>query len=411
MSSNSPPSISLNQFFFWKSKFLFLLIIFPLFIPQYSFCLESEINKEIGDFRTKLRRIQKGINTQESDIQKSENEERSLLLELEILDKRLAEQQLKLEEFEQRIIHQHTLIEEKTAKLNTIHSEKSFSADHLAKRIKAFYTMGDIGLLNVTFSTQAFPELLRFHDAFDEMIRYDQNIFEVYRKTISNLERAKTALSLEESVLQDFKDQVVKEKQEIIRTTSEKKNLLLHIRTQAKLNKQAIIEMQQTSEALSGALVALKKKTNAQEYRFSDNKGSLPPPVDGVIVTLFQQEKTNKLGVSRKSSGIALEAPDGTKIKAVSEGSVVFSGYLRGYGNTVIIHHGYQYFSVTSRIEKLLVRQGDTVKPESIIGIMGDAATLFDGGLYFEIRHGKKPLDPILWLNPNRLSTPHEKSN
>lgn len=411
MSSNSPPSIYLNQLFFWKSKLLFLLIVFSFFLPQNSYGLESEINKEIIDFRDKLRRIEKGINTQERDIQRSENEERSLLLELEILDKRLAEQQVKLEEFEKRIVHQHTLIEEKTTKLNTIRSEKSYAADHLAKRIKAFYTMGEIGLLNVTFSTKAFPELLRFHDAFDEMIRYDQNMFEVYRKTISSLERAKTALNLEESVLQDFKDQVVKEKQEIIRTTSEKKNLLLHIRTQAKLNKQAIIEMQQTSEALSSALVALKKKTNSQEYRFSDNKGSLPPPVDGVIVTLFQQEKTNKLGVSRKSSGIALEAPDGTKIKAVSEGSVVFSGYLRGYGNTVIIHHGYQYYSVTSRIEKLLVRQGATVKPESIIGIMGDAATLFDGGLYFEIRHGKKPLDPILWLNPNRLSTPHERSN
>ena len=243
------------------------------------------------------------------------------------------------------------------------------------------------------------------------MIRYDQDIFEGYRETIDNLERVRKALSLEEELLQDFKEQVVKEKQKIIRTTDEKKNLLLHIRTQAKLNKQAIIEMQQTSEALSSALVALKKKTNAQEYRFSDNKGSLPPPVDGVIVTLFQQKKTNKLGISLKSTGIALEAPDGTKIKAVSEGSVVFSGYLRGYGNTVIIHHGYQYYSITSRIEKLLVREGDTVKPESVIGIMGDAATLFDGGLYFEIRHGKKPLDPILWLNPNRLSTPQERSN
>jgi len=411
MSSNSPLLISLNQLFSWKSPLLFLLIISPLFLPQYSFCLESGTNQEITDFRNKLRRIQKGINTQESDIQRSENEARSLLLELEILDKQLAEQQLKLEEFEKRILLQHALIEEKTSKLNTIHSEKSFAADHLGKRIKAFYTMGEIGLLNVTFSSTAFPELLRFHDAFEEMIKYDQNIFEVYRKTINDLERVKRALSLEEAVLQDFKDQVVKEKQEIISTTNEKKNLLLHIRTQTKLHKQAKVEMQQTSDALSSALVALKNKTNAQEYRFSDNMGSLPPPVDGVIVTLFQQENTNKLGISRKSSGITLEAPDGTKIKAVSEGSVVFSGYLRGYGNTVIIHHGYQYYSVTSRIEKLLVRQGDTVKPESLIGIMGDAATLFDGGLYFEIRHGKKPLDPILWLNPNRLSTPQERSN
>jgi len=388
-----------------------MFCIFFLLTAPSSYCLENNTHKEITDFRIKLRRIQKGINTQENDILTTENEARNLLLEIEILDKKLADRQAKVQKFEKQIVHQHTLIKDKTSKLNEIRSKKRIAAEHLKKRIKAYYTLGNMGLLNVAFSTKGFPDLLQFHDAFNEMIKYDQHITQMYRKTIDSLERAKTALKLEESVLEDFMEQVIKEKKEIITTTNEKTNLLLHIKTQTKLHKQAIVEMQQVSDALSNALVALKNKTNIQEFKFSDNKGSLPPPVDGVIVTLFQQKSTNKLGISRKSSGITLEAVDGTKIKAVSEGSVIFSGYLRGYGNTIIIHHGYQYYSVTSRIEKLLVHQGDTVKAESIIGIMGDAATLFDRGLYFEIRHGKQPLDPILWLNPNRLSLPAEQSN
>ena len=106
--------------------------------------------------------------------------------------------------------------------------------------------------------------------------------------------------------------------------------------------------------------------------------------------------------------GIELKAPDGTKIIAVSEGEVIFSGYLRGYGNTIIIHHGYQYYTVTSRIEKLMVNKGDKVQAETLIGVVGDTATLFAEGLYFEIRHGRNSLDPLLWLNPNRLSSLHE---
>jgi murein DD-endopeptidase MepM/ murein hydrolase activator NlpD len=119
----------------------------------------------------------------------------------------------------------------------------------------------------------------------------------------------------------------------------------------------------------------------------------------------------NKLGISKRSSGIELRARDGTDIRAVSSGDVVFSGYLRGYGNTIVIYHGYKYYTVTSRIEKILVEKGRKVKRGQTIGIMGDTATLFDEGLYFEIRQGKTSLDPLLWLNPNKLNAPQDLVN
>jgi septal ring factor EnvC (AmiA/AmiB activator) len=168
--------------------------------------------------------------------------------------------------------------------------------------------------------------------------------------------------------------------------------------------------MQEAAEKLSGALVALKNRYQVREDTFLANKGKLPPPVDGIIITLFGQKKENRLGIKRKSNGITLKAENGTKIRPISKGSVIFSGYLRGYGNTIIIHHGFQYYTVTSRIEKLFVKKGDVVRPDAVIGIMGDTATLFDEGLYFEIRHGKQSLDPLLWLDPNRLSTAEERT-
>jgi len=386
------------------SFFLFFLLA----VPSYSIQKKSSSKEKISDFRIKIRRLEKGISSQEKQIQTTENRERNLLLELEVLDKNLAERQARLEELETHMSHQLVLIRKKTEALNTIYSEKKTVENHLGKRIKAYYTMGGIGLLNVTFSTKSLPELLLFHDAFDALILYDQNVIKVYRKTIRDLEGAKTALTLEKSLLQDFIDQVVKEKKEVTLSKNAKKSLLIHIRTQTKLHKQAIAEMQEASAALSDSLVSLKKKTKPQKKKFLSNKGKLHPPVDGVIVTLFQQVKVNKLGISRKSSGITLKVADGVKIKAISEGTVVFSGYLRGYGNTIIVHHGEEYYTVTSRIEKLLAHEEDTVKTGDVLGITGDTATLFDEGLYFEIRHGKESLDPLLWLDPNRLSTVDE---
>jgi septal ring factor EnvC (AmiA/AmiB activator) len=175
------------------------------------------------------------------------------------------------------------------------------------------------------------------------------------------------------------------------------------VRTQEKLHQQAIVEMQEASESLARSIVSVKNRKDLRAQHFLNDKGRLPPPVVGQVVTLFQQEKIDKFGISRQSAGIEIQAPNGAKIVSISEGEVIFSGYLRGYGNTVIVHHGFQYYTVTSRIEKILVVKGQVVGKKETIGIVGDTATLFDEGLYFEIRHGDVSLDPLSWLEPDNL--------
>ncbi len=366
-------------------------------------------DKDISAVRGSIHQLQQGITQQENKISETQNTERNILAELEVLDKKLVAQQNKLEELKRKMQQQETTIDREESALKKIRSEKNIVENHLQKRITAYYTMGDIGLMNVTFSTKTLPELLTFHDAFDVLIKYDQNVIKVFKDTIETLVRVTTALDLEKSVLEDFLNQTVHEKDVLQKTMSEKKALLTQVRTQENLHKQAISEMQQASDGLAESIASMKNKVQIYEQKFLADKGSLPPPVDGNLITLFHQEKTNKLGIARNSGGIEFQAFDGTKIVAVSDGDVIFSGYLRGYGNTVIIDHGFQYYTVTSRIEKILVKKGQKVKKQETIGVMGDTATLFGEGLYFEIRHDREPLDPLLWLNPNRLSNLHER--
>jgi len=368
-------------------------------------------DNDVSNFRIKIRRLQHGIVQQKNQISETKQQEIGILEELELLDHKLSSQKEKLTQLNAKMAQQQSLIDREEKALSKICTEHDFVEKHLEKRITAYYTMGDIGLLNVTFSTKTLPELLTFHDSFDSLIKYDQDVIKVYRETIDELERAKDALTLEKNILGEFIVVAKQEQQVLADTKADKRSLLTHVRTQTRLHKQAIDEMQQASERLADSIVAIKNKNEVYEEGFLTNKGSLPPPVDGTIITLFQQQKTNKLGIQRNSLGIELQAADGTDIIAVSGGDVIYAGYLRGYGNTVIIHHGLQYYTVTSRIERILVEKGDKVKIDDKIGVVGDTATLFDEGLYFEIRHGRESLDPLLWLNPNRLSAFHESSS
>lgn len=367
--------------------------------------LDGETEEDVSSYRIKVRRLQKVISRQETRIEEAKTEERNILSELEGLDKKLVSQQKKLEELEAKIETQQKLIDKEELSLLQISIKKGSVEEHLMKRINAYYTMGDIGFINVTFSTKRFPELLTFHDAFDRLLKYDQEVLKDYQTALQGVVRVKKALDLEKTVLEDFLQQTTLETERLEDIKTEKNRILAHIRTQNILHQQAIQEMLQASEELSKSILEIKSKRQQSDNGFLVRKGKLAPPIaGGTLTTLFHQEKLNKLGVSRKSQGIELQAPDGTKVSAIYDGEVIFSGYLRGYGNTIIIHHGFQYYSLTARVENTLVTKGQKLAKGTEIGTVGAAATLFDEGLYFEIRHGQESLDPLMWLDRSLLS-------
>ena len=62
------------------------------------------------------------------------------------------------------------------------------------------------------------------------------------------------------------------------------------------------------------------------------------------------------------------------------------------------------YYSITSRMEKIKSQPKDTVNAGDVIGYAGDVATLFDKGIYFEIRHNTEPEDPLNWITMQGLT-------
>ncbi len=362
----------------------------------------------VKTFRINIQRLQEGLAAQREQFSETLNMERNLLKEIEEIDRRLAEQSDKLSALVKQRDSQQALIDQKEQELVDVRVEKEKVQRHLQKRINAYYKMGNIGLLNVTFSAQTLPELLRFRDAFQSLIAYDQNVITIYRKSIAALERATKTLNLEKAVLTDFINQAIAEQAAIDVSKDAKQTLLHHIQTQSQLHKQAIAEMEKAEAELSASLLALKTSQDRAEQGFLQKKGFLPPPLSGTLVALFQQEVTNALGIAKKSSGIAIKAVDGSKVKAIFPGSVIFAGYLRGYGNTIIVHHGFQYYSITSRVEKVLVQKDIPVETGTVLGETGGTATLVDEGVYFEIRHGSTSLDPMLWLAPGGLHYPED---
>ncbi len=397
-----------------KIAIAWLILAFSMFLSVTAFSetiseretKKSEISQGIKKYRINIRRLQQGIQRQQEQVKQNRQQERNLLAELQDIDSRLLEQKEKLDVLEDRMRAQQELIAVKGRELARSRHEKETVQGHLQKRIQAYYKTGNIGFMNVAFSTKTLPELLQINDSFQTLIKYDRQVIDTYRHTIGELERSIQSFELEQGLLKEFIDQNITEKEKLDLIKQEKEILLARIRTETKLHEQAILEMEQAATSLASNIQVLEKKEDLIDQSFLRNKGAMPPPVNGEVISRFEEQTTNRLGITSVSRGIAIAAPSGTIVRAIHEGEVMYSGYLRGYGNTIIVNHGYQYYSVSSRIERLLVKKGDKIDELSEIGLMGDTATLMSEGLYFEIRHGSENLDPLLWLDTSKLVLP-----
>jgi septal ring factor EnvC (AmiA/AmiB activator) len=128
---------------------------------------------------------------------------------------------------------------------------------------------------------------------------------------------------------------------------------------------------------------------------FSRLKGALRLPVAGELMNHFGAPREGG-GVSWK--GLFIRAAQGTAVKAIAAGQVVFSEWLRGFGNLIIVDHGEGYMSLYSNNESLYKQVGERVQPGDPIAAVGNSGGQPDPGLYFEMRHQSRPVNPLLWV-------------
>jgi septal ring factor EnvC (AmiA/AmiB activator) len=127
---------------------------------------------------------------------------------------------------------------------------------------------------------------------------------------------------------------------------------------------------------------------------FSRMKGRLRLPLKGELIARFG----SKRGDGPSWKGLFIKAVEGTEIKAVAAGTVVFADWLRGFGNMIIVDHGAQYLSLYSNNQAVLKHAGDAVKTGDVIANAGNSGGNEESGLYFEMRYQGKVFDPMSWV-------------
>lgn len=140
-----------------------------------------------------------------------------------------------------------------------------------------------------------------------------------------------------------------------------------------------IIEMAKQQEIRMENIPAIQPVLNKDLTRVASGYGMRIDPV--YHVRKFHQ-------------GMDFTAPTGTEVFATGNAKVKFSGWKQGYGNTIILDHGFGYETVYAHLYKSLVRKGQKVRRSDIIGLVGNTGKSTGPHLHYEVRLNGRPVDP-----------------
>ncbi len=119
-------------------------------------------------------------------------------------------------------------------------------------------------------------------------------------------------------------------------------------------------------------------------------------PVVGIITSDYGWRRIR--GRREFHAGVDIGAPYGSKVVATAPGYVLFAGWVRGYGNTVVIYHGYGYVTLYAHMSSVAVKRGELVSKNRVVGYVGSSGRTTGPHLHYEvIKYGVRQ-NPIVYL-------------
>ncbi|MDD2914121.1 MAG: peptidoglycan DD-metalloendopeptidase family protein [Gallionella sp.] len=305
------------------------------------------------------------------------------------------------------------------AKLNTLQTQEhqlnnnlELQQNQLGKLLYQQYLGGQQEYLKLLLNNQNPNQASRDLQYYEYIARNRAIWLGRLRVNLAALNTVSTATREQQTELKALRAEQSAQKKTLEKEQRARQQMLGKISQQLRQQRREINRLQRDEnrlahlvEKLTRMLAQPKSKSLFRNDNLPDNRfdGSPFAQLKGKLVLPVKGEVTNQFGAQRPDStvhwkGLFLRTSAGQAVKAVAAGRVVFADWLRGFGNLLIVDHGKGYMSLYGNNETLYKQVGDVLRGGDTVATVGNSGGNEDSGLYFELRHESKPLDPVKWL-------------
>jgi septal ring factor EnvC (AmiA/AmiB activator) len=290
--------------------------------------------------------------------------------------------------------HRGELLAEKGRDENAITAQRAA----LATQVRAAYMIGrqeELKLLLNQDSPAAMGRNLTYYRYFAEQRTAK---IAVIQDDLQRLQQLVAEIDAQNAQLKALADDTLRGMAALQSARADRADSLAAISKQLANGTQELAKLKREEQAVESLVADLARVLQDfptdPSQSFGALRGKLPWPVEGHVSAHYQAPRTDAGGAMRWN-GVMIAAPHGAKVRAPYFGRVVYADWLQGLGLLLIIGHSGGYMTLYGHAEVLYKAVGDKVAP-------GEGAAMADTGpdpqLYFEIREGRKTVDPKAWL-------------
>lgn len=350
-----------------------------------------------------LEDVKKKLREEKINVKKIAAKEVSVLGELERVNISLSNKRSELLTIEAGLDRTKRDALSVAGNISRLEREKKALLGRLKQRMRAMYKMRGYSNANAFLPAWESDSALngRRQKYMAIIMDSDAALMDQARVAIASLDLERERLGGLKSSMEASRDAALEKKAEAEALQKEKAGILSEVKKEKAVSLKLITEL----DAAAVEMAELIKKLRGHDLSapssakgFGAMRGRLHLPVEGRIISSYGKVRHPKFQTVTFNNGIVIEARQGSVVRSVYDGTVVYTGWLKGYGQIVILDNGDGFYTLFAHLQKALKERGQEVKKGEDVGLAGDTGADGVAGLYFEIREKGIPRDPAPWF-------------
>ena len=390
-----------------------------------SFCqpVSASQTKSVKQLEQNKAKYEQNKKNAQNALNDAKSNEKNVMQEIYQLDESVSKAQAELDEVNQKLEETKSRLSESEKQLQTAKEKKELQLETFGKRLNFIHESGDLGYLQAVLKAQTLGDMLVRMQYVNDIMSYDKKTLDELREnqeTIAvkteeiKVERDKTVilaqeqqvktkeltdkLSLKQQAAESYRKDAAKYEQELATWTSASNEV-----------ERLIKEAEEAKAAAARAAAAKSKSANQSSQGSSQNTvstntvytgGQFTWPLPGRSrISSGYGYRSKPIGSGQEfHTGIDIPGPLGTDVVAAADGVVITSGYVRGFGNTIMIDHGGGLVTLYGHNSRLVASKGESVKKGQVVAKCGSTGNSTGNHVHFEVRKNGKHTNPMPYL-------------
>ncbi len=373
-----------------RGKALNLALSLLISLSVTGTALADDLEDQLADLQRQAEEQQAKTNEASAKVDSVSERLRQIQEELRVATAEYKEVKGQLDSVEDKISDNTELLQKTEADLKVKNKK-------LQQRVRDIYINGQISYVDVLFGAKDFADLMTRMDVLKRIIKHDYDLIMKVREEKATVENTRAQLEKDKAEAEVLVADAQAKKAKVEDKESEQQVLL----DQAIYDRDTSERMYEEIMAASQEVANMIRRSHMSSAGYSGapaGAGGMIWPISGPITSEFGWRTHPIFGTARFHSGLDIGGDYGMPIYAAASGTVIYAGWISGYGNAVIIDHGGGVTTLYGHNDSLNVSEGENVAQGQVIAMCGSTGNSTGPHCHFEVRENGEPVSPYGYL-------------